>query len=214
LSDIARRRLSAIREFSDLGAGFRIAALDLEIRGSGNILGGQQSGHLDALGFDLYVKMLERTIQEMRGEVIEDEISVSINLGVDVAIPKDYIAETNQRLRTYKRISSAADEEVLRKLYDEISDRYGKLPESVEHLFEYARLRKLAEEMRVLSIDKTVTGFAVKLNQDAKVSPERLMGFVEKSGAAFTPNGILRVESSGNLLEEVRKVLQNIINSE
>lgn len=210
LSDVARRRLSAIREFSDLGAGFRIAALDLEIRGSGNILGGQQSGHLDALGFDLYVKMLERTIAEMRGEVIEDEISVSLNLGVDVAIPKDYIAETNQRLRTYKRISSASDEEVLRKLYEEISDRYGKLPESVENLFEYARLRRLAEEMRVLSIDKTPTGFAIKLNQDAKVSPEKLMQFVDESKSVFTPNGILRVNSNENLLENVRKVLEKI----
>jgi transcription-repair coupling factor (superfamily II helicase) len=210
LSDIARRRLSAIREFSDLGAGFRIAALDLEIRGSGNILGGQQSGHLDALGFDLYVKMLERTIQEMRGEVIEDEISVSLNLGVDVAIPKDYIAETNQRLRTYKRISSASSEDVLRKLYEEISDRYGKLPESVENLFEYARLRKLAEQMRIISIDKTPSGFAVKLNQDAKVSPERLLRFVDESGAVFTPNGILRVNAEGNILEETRKVLEQI----
>ena len=210
LSEVARRRLSAIREFSDLGAGFRIAALDLEIRGSGNILGGQQSGHLDALGFDLYVKMLERTIQEMRGEVIEDEISVSINLGVDVAIPKDYIYETNQRLRTYKRISSAKDEETLRKLYEEISDRYGKLPRSVEHLFEYAKLRRLAEEMRVLSIDKTSGGFAVKLNQDAKVSPENLMNFVGESGSAFTPNGILRVTAADNLLERVKAVLEII----
>jgi transcription-repair coupling factor (superfamily II helicase) len=211
LSDVARRRLSAIREFSELGAGFRIAALDLEIRGSGNILGGQQSGHLDALGFDLYTKMLERTIREIRGEVIEDELSVSLNLGIDVSIPKDYIAETSQRLRTYKRISSADSEETLRKIYDEISDRYGKIPESVENLFEYARLRKFAEEMRVVSIDKTNDGLAIKLNQDAKVSPERLMNFVGTSGSQFTPNGILRVKTDGNLLEEARKVLTEII---
>ena len=117
LTPIARHRLSAIREFSDLGAGFRIAALDLELRGAGNILGGQQSGQLDALGFDLYTKMLERTIAELRGEEIEDEISVSINLGVDVSIPQDYINETGQRLRTYKRISSTNREEDLRRIY-------------------------------------------------------------------------------------------------
>jgi transcription-repair coupling factor (superfamily II helicase) len=97
LTPIAKRRLSAIREFSDLGAGFRIAALDLELRGAGNILGGQQSGQLDALGFDLYTKMLERTIQELKGEEIEEESSVSINLGADVSIPNDYISETAQR---------------------------------------------------------------------------------------------------------------------
>ncbi|MBX7172484.1 MAG: transcription-repair coupling factor [Pyrinomonadaceae bacterium] len=210
LSDIARRRLSAIREFSELGAGFRIAALDLEIRGSGNILGGQQSGHLDALGFDLYTKMLERTIREIRGEVIEDELSVSINMGIDVSIPKDYIAETSQRLRTYKRISSADSEETLRKIYSELSDRYGKIPESVENLFEYARLRKLAEEMRVVSIDKTPDGFAIKLDQNAQVSPEKLMGFVQQTGANFTPNGILRVSSKAQVLEAAREVLKII----
>jgi transcription-repair coupling factor (superfamily II helicase) len=210
LSDVARRRLSAIREFSELGAGFRIAALDLEIRGSGNILGGQQSGHLDALGFDLYTKMLERTIREIRGEIIEDEISVSINLGVDVAIPKDYIFETSQRLRTYKRISSADSEESLRQIFSEISDRYGKIPESVENLFEYARLRKLAEEMRVVSIDKTAEGFAVKLDQNAKVSPEKLMEFVQTTGSNFSPNGILRVAESENPIERAREVLERI----
>ena len=212
LSDVAKRRLSAIREFSELGAGFRIAALDLEIRGSGNILGGQQSGHLDALGFDLYTKMLERTIREIRGEVIEDELSVSINLGIDVAIPKDYINETSQRLRTYKRISSADSGETLQKIYNEISDRYGKIPESVENLFAYAKLRKLAEEMRVLSIDKTNDGFAVKLDQDAKVSPDKLMEFISESGAIFTPNGILRIKVNENLIESAREALNRISN--
>lgn len=210
LSDVARRRLSAIREFSELGAGFRIAALDLEIRGSGNILGGQQSGQLDALGFDLYTKMLERTIREIRGEIIEDELSVSINLGIDVAIPKDYIAETSQRLRTYKRISSAESEEALRKIYSEISDRYGKIPDPVNNLFEYARLRKLAEELRVVSIDKTNDGIAIKLDQNAKVSPEKLMEFVTQSGATFTPNGILRVISKDHLISEATNVLEII----
>lgn len=211
LSDIARRRLSAIREFSELGAGFRIAALDLELRGAGNILGGQQSGQLDALGFDLYVKMLERTIQEIRGEVIADEISVSINLGVDVAIPKDYIFETSQRLRTYKRISSANNESELSKIYAEIEDRYGKVPPSIDNLFQYAKLRKLAEELLVISIDKTREGFAVKLDQNAKISPDKLMQFLsENKDASFSPNGILRITEGGNLIEKAREVLSRI----
>ncbi len=211
LSDIARRRLSAIREFSELGAGFRIAALDLELRGAGNILGGQQSGQLDALGFDLYVKMLERTIQEIRGEVIDDEISVSINLGVDVSIPKDYIFETSQRLRTYKRISSANNESELSKIYAEIEDRYGKVPFAINNLFDYAKLRKLAEELLVISIDKTRDGFAIKLDQNAKISPDKLMQFLsENKNANFSPNGILRIAESGNLIENARKILSEI----
>lgn len=212
LTPIARRRLSAIREFSDLGAGFRIAALDLELRGAGNILGGQQSGQIDVLGFDLYTKMLERTIQELKGEEIEDETSVSINLGVDVSIPNDYISETSQRLRTYKRISSADAEETLRRIYAEINDRYGKMPESVENLFEYARLRKLAEEMHIVSVDKTANGFAVKLGENAKIAPEKLMDFLNKNeGSNFSPNGILRVViEAENLIETARKVLEEI----
>jgi transcription-repair coupling factor (superfamily II helicase) len=214
LTPIARRRLSAIREFSDLGAGFRIAALDLELRGAGNILGGHQSGHLDTLGFDLYVKMLERTIREIRGEEIEDETSVSINLGVDVSIPQDYINETGQRLRTYKRISSADSESDLRQIYSEINDRYGKMPESVECLFDYARLRRLAEELRLVSVDKTRDGFAVKLNENSKIAPEKLMDFLSKNeGATFSPNGILRmITNDGNLVEAARKVLEEIRN--
>ncbi len=194
LTPIARRRLSAIREFSDLGAGFRLAALDLELRGAGNILGGQQSGHLDALGFDLYTKMLERTIAELRGDEIADEVSVSINLGVDVSIPKDYIAEAGQRLRTYKRISSAAEEE-LAAIHTEIEDRYGRIPRSVENLFEYARLRKLAESLAIVSIDKSGSQVAIKLGGSARVDPEKLMAFLaEAPAASFSPNGILRVD--------------------
>ena len=213
LTPIARRRLSAIREFSDLGAGFRIAALDLELRGAGNILGGQQSGQLDALGFDLYTKMLQRTIAELRGEEIEDESSVSINLGVDVSIPNEYINETAQRLRTYKRISSAESEEDLRRIYAEIQDRYGRIPESVNNLFDFARLRKLAEQMRLLSVDKAKDGFAVKLSENAKVSPEKLIEiFSEYEGSNFSPNGVLKIKTDAeNLIEKAREVLGKIM---
>lgn len=212
LTPIARRRLSAIREFSDLGAGFRIAALDLELRGAGNILGGQQSGQLDALGFDLYTKMLERTISELKGETVEDEISVSINLGVDVSIPQDYINETSQRLRTYKRISSADREENLLRIYTEIQDRYGKIPESVNNLFDYARLRKLAEAMQIISVDRTNNGIAVKLSENAKVAPEKLMKILsDYEGSVFSPNGILRVITNAeNPIEAARKILEEI----
>jgi transcription-repair coupling factor (superfamily II helicase) len=215
LSPIARRRLAAIREFSDLGAGFRIAALDLELRGAGNFLGGEQSGHMDALGFDLYTQMLERTVAELRGETITDETSVSINLGVDVAIPEDYINDMGQRLRTYKRVSSARDEETLRAIRAETQDRYGRVPPSVEQLFEYARLRRLAEEVGVISIDKTPGGLAFKLGEKARVAPEKLMQMVAGgNGASFTPSGVLRLELTEDererLLETARRVLLDI----
>jgi len=215
LSPIAKRRLSAIREFSDLGAGFRIAALDLELRGAGNLLGGQQSGHMDALGFDLYTQMLERTVAELRGEAVEDETSVTINLGVDVAIPDEYINDMGQRLRTYKRVSSARDEETLSSIRNETQDRYGRLPESVEQLFGYALLRRLAENLAVLSIDKTAEGVALKFSEKARVSPEKLAAFISKStGTVFTPTGVLKLslndDEQDNLLDTVRGVLMEL----
>jgi transcription-repair coupling factor (superfamily II helicase) len=206
LSPIARRRLAAIREFSDLGAGFRIAALDLELRGAGNFLGGQQSGHMDALGFDLYTQMLERTVAELRGEQVDDEISVSINLGVNVAIPDDYIQDMGQRLRTYKRVSSARDEATLADIRRETEDRYGRLPQPVEDLIAYARLRRLAEEVGVISIDKTADGIAIKFAEKARVSPEKLRVLVStRAGATFTPSGVLRMALND---EEVDGALQ------
>ncbi len=212
LTPIARRRLSAIREFSDLGAGFRIAALDLELRGAGNLLGGQQSGHLDALGFDLYTKMLERTIAEIRGDDVADDSSVSINLGMDVSIPKDYIAEASQRLRTYKRISSAEDEAAIHQIHAEIEDRFGKIPESVDNLFAYGRLRRRAELMRIVSIDRAGNEIAIKMSELAKVRPDAIMGLVsETEGVTFSPSGILRVPlGSANPIIAAQDILDSI----
>jgi len=212
LSPIARRRLAAIREFSELGAGFRIAALDLELRGAGNMLGGEQSGHMDALGFDLYTQMLERTVAELRGEQVEDETSVTINLGVDVAIPETYISDMGQRLRTYKRVSSARDEDALAAIRAETEDRYGRIPESVEDLFAYAGLRQTAEEVGVISIDRAPGGIAVKLSEKARVAPEKLMEMVRvREGASFTPSGVLRLELSEEERDEVLAVARRVL---
>jgi len=194
LTPVARRRLAAIREFSDLGAGFRVAALDLELRGAGHLLGGEQSGHIDAIGFDLYCQMLERTVQELRGEVIEDETRTSINLGIDIRIPEDYIFDMGQRLRTYKRISSAWDEETLQEIHDELEDRYGRIPESLENLFDYSRLRREAERLGVLSIDRKGDEAIIKFTESARVDLERLIELVKRHrGARLTPAGVLKL---------------------
>src|SRR5213593_2690336 len=212
LSPIARRRLAAIREFSDLGAGFRIAALDLELRGAGNMLGGEQSGHMDALGFDLYTQMLERTVAELRGEQVEDETAVSINLGVDVAIPASYVADMGQRLRTYKRVSSARDEEALAAIRAETEDPYGRIPESVEDLFNYARLRQTEETVGIVSIDRIREGIAIKLAEKARVAPEKLMELIKaREGASFTPSGVLRLELSEEEKDHVLKVARRVL---
>jgi transcription-repair coupling factor (superfamily II helicase) len=198
LSPIARKRLAAIREFSDLGAGFRIAALDLELRGAGNLLGGQQSGHIDAIGFDLYTQMLERTVQELRGEEIVEETGAQLNLGIDTRIPDDYIADMSQRLRTYKRIASARSDEELNRISEEVSDRYGRLPMSVENLFGFARVRREAERLGIISIDRVGENLAVKLGEKARVEPGDLLKLLEENkSASFSPTGVLKIKMEG-----------------
>lgn len=203
LTPIARRRLAAIREFSDLGAGFRIAALDLELRGAGNLLGGQQSGHIDAIGFDLYTQMLERTVNELRGEEIVEDINTQMNLGVDTHIPEDYIYDMSQRLRTYKRIASARSDEELQRIRDEVADRYGRLPESVDNLFSYARIRREAEAMRIVSIDRAGESLSIKLGEKAQIEPDRLLEYIQANPAAsFTPNGVLKIRMQPSVGED------------
>jgi len=194
LTPIARRRLAAIREFSDLGAGFRIAALDLELRGAGNLLGGQQSGHIEAIGFDLYTQMLERTIHELRGEEIEDEVSTQINIGVETRIPEEYIADMGQRLRTYKRIASARSDEEMRRIREEVADRYGRLPAAVENLFDYARLRRHSERTGITAIDRHQERLSIRFGEKARIAPEKLMRYLnDNPTAVFTPAGVLRI---------------------
>ncbi|HSY01578.1 MAG TPA: transcription-repair coupling factor, partial [Acidobacteriaceae bacterium] len=131
LTDVARRRLAALKEFSDLGAGFKIAALDLELRGAGNLLGGEQSGHIEAVGFEMYTSMLEEAVSKLKGEEKVERPSVQLSLGIALRIDESYISEENQRLRMYKRIAGVENERALDEVRAELEDRYGPLPVSV-----------------------------------------------------------------------------------
>jgi transcription-repair coupling factor (superfamily II helicase) len=158
LTEIARRRLSALKEFSDLGAGFKIAALDLELRGAGNMLGGEQSGHIEAVGFEMYTSMLEEAVRKMKGE--EDKpahAGTSINLGISVRIDSSYIPEENQRLRMYKRIAGAETPADLDDVLAELKDRYGDPPESVRNLLAAGELRLRCERLGIAQLDRKRT---------------------------------------------------------
>jgi transcription-repair coupling factor (superfamily II helicase) len=218
LTPIARKRLAAIREFSDLGAGFKIAALDLELRGAGNMLGGEQSGQINAIGFDLYCQMLERTVRELKGDEIVDEIpTAALNLGVDVRIPDDYIADINQRLRTYKRIASTTSDQDVDVIRAETADRYGPLPGPVENLLAYARLRVRATTLGLVSVDREREKVALKLGDRTPIRPETLLGFVDAwGGASFAPSGVLKVTlarvpaSDSEALAAVERILKQL----
>ncbi len=194
LSSVARQRLAAIREFSDLGSGFRIAALDLELRGAGNLLGGQQSGHLDSIGFDLYCRLLEETVRELRGLPIEEDIQTTINLRMDIRLPDEYIGDVGQRLRTYKRIASAADEATLEALGQELDDRYGPRPPQVLALFGYTRLRQVASALGILSIDWDGSTLNLKFADKPRIDVAALTRLVaETPGARLTSAQSLRL---------------------
>jgi transcription-repair coupling factor (superfamily II helicase) len=193
LTPIARRRLAALKEFSDLGAGFKIAALDLELRGAGNLLGGEQSGQIEAVGFEMYTTLLERTVRELKGEELPERVSTQLNLALNLRIPNEYIPEENQRLRMYKRIAGVENEEQLSDVRSELEDRYGPLPQTVRNLLDAAALKLLSERIGVLGIDRKRDSVQIRFSEQASVDPTRLAEFVGKTkGAQFSPGGLLK----------------------
>ena len=194
LSEVARKRLAAIREFSELGAGFRIAALDLELRGAGNLLGGEQSGHIQAVGLDLYVKLLEQTILELKGESAPEQARATLNLKVDLRIPEDYVPEVHQRMALYKRASQVRSPGEITALRDEVRDRYGALPAQVEALLGYAGLRLRAESVGVVQADLAGSALHLRFGPNLPLPPEAVVATVRRlAGATLTPQGVLRV---------------------
>ncbi len=153
LSEEAHRRLEALQEFTELGSGFKIAARDLEIRGAGNLLGAEQSGHIAAVGFDLYLKMIRDAVDALRGTVHEAEIDPALTLPVSAFIPEDYVADGYHRLALYKRVASAETKEALAALRAEMEDRFGPPPEPVVRLFEAMEIKRLARTLRIAKVE-------------------------------------------------------------
>jgi len=211
LSGIARQRLAALREFSELGSGFRLAALDLELRGAGNILGRQQHGHINAIGFDLYCQMLDRAVAQRKGESVRPERRATVNLGLDIRIPPEYIAEENLRLRTYKRIAGLEKPEAREALLRDLSDRFGPPPPAIQNLLDYSVLKSLAETLGVASIERRAAQVNVKFHEQTTVAPERLVKLLRSvRGLRLDPSGVLSIEierGAGRVAELVRNVL-------
>jgi transcription-repair coupling factor (superfamily II helicase) len=214
LTDIARRRLAALKEFSDLGAGFKIAALDLELRGAGNMLGGEQSGHIEAVGFELYTSMLEAAVKEMKGEGGEERPTTQLNLGIALRIDESYVAEENQRLRLYKKIAGGESEKAIADLRAEMEDRYGALPDSTVYLLEAATLRLECERMGIAQIDRKRAELQIRFTEKAAIDPQHLMRLVAKNakrGAQFTPQGMLKFPLAATRPDEVLLEIRDLL---
>ncbi|HEY1767586.1 MAG TPA: transcription-repair coupling factor [Terracidiphilus sp.] len=216
LTPIARRRLAALKEFSDLGAGFKIAALDLELRGAGNMLGGEQSGHIEAVGFELYTSMLEAAVKEMKGEGSEERAATQLNLGIALRIDESYVPEENQRLRLYKKIAGTATAEAVNEVRAEMEDRYGPPPDATVYLLEAALVRLVCERMGVAQIDRKRGELQIRFTENAAVDPQHLMRLVAKNskrGAQFTPQGVLKYPLTASRPDEVLLEIHELLAS-
>jgi transcription-repair coupling factor (superfamily II helicase) len=175
LSDDARKRLEALQSFTELGSGMRLASMDLEIRGAGNLLGAEQHGNLAELGFETYMEMLEETIEEMRGRVRPKEIDPEIRLPVAAKLPEDYVPDVSQRLVLYKRLASAPDQADADRIRDEVLDRFGPLPEAAANLLAVIRLKIAARKLGVAAIDVAREELVFTAAESTRIDPKRLV---------------------------------------
>ena len=219
LKEEAEKRLKAIREFTDLGSGFKIAMRDLEIRGAGNLLGAEQSGHMESVGYDLYCKMLNEAVLTMKGEQQEvDTFTTSIDLSINAYIPETYIKSEAEKLSWYKRIAAIETEEEYEDMIEELTDRYGDPPKPLLSLMDVALLREEAHQAWLLSIEQKGSKILFTMNPRAKVRVEEIDDFLKqyRNKMKIKPeaNPVFVFESEGTLKKEllakVREIIKNI----
>jgi len=213
LTTLAKKRLEALKEFSELGSGFRLAVKDLEIRGAGNVFGERQHGNMEAVGFDYFIHLLEQAIRELKGEKIE-EVKSEINLKVDIQIPEDYLPQINLRLNLYKRVSSVESMEEVRSIQDEIADRFGPLPLGVRNLLDYGQIKFLAQKLKIKAIDRVGHKIVFKFLPSTDVQLTRMTKLLNRYRGTLTPQGVLNLEvhsgREGELLSETITVLKEL----
>jgi len=199
LSGDAQKRLEAIQDLSELGAGFRLANLDLEIRGAGDLLGSEQSGNLRSVGYETYMEMLEETIEELSGQAHEEWIDPEIKLPVVGRLPEDYVPEVSQRLVLYKRLSSARDENEVALIRDELLDRFGRLPGDAENLLEVIRLKIAARRLGIVRIEASRGEIILQVAPKSHIDPDRLVQLLShaRSGLRVTPEQRLIAKAPG-----------------
>ncbi len=213
LTPVAKERLIALQEFTELGSGFRLAAKDLEIRGAGNFLGSEQHGYMEAVGFNYYMDLLEKTVRGLKGEEQED-IKSEINMKLDMRIPERYLPQINLRLNLYKRISSVENLEELNSIKEEIEDRYGPLPHPVTNLLRYGTIKFLAQGIKVQKIDRIGRKIIFKFLPSSRADVTRMTKLFDQHAGSMTPQGTMSIELSSDgeaqLLDETISILKEL----
>jgi transcription-repair coupling factor (superfamily II helicase) len=213
----ARKRLEALQEVTELGSGLKLAMHDLEIRGAGALLGDAQSGHIAAVGYDMYLQILEQAIQELKGEEVVEEVEPEIDLPIPALIPADYVEDINQRLVFYRRFSSARSQEAVEEIVEELRDRFGTIPPVLENLVEVMNLRLWMKKAGVKRVSTERERVVLAFDLHSRVEPQRLVEVVARGGEKmeFTPDQRLKfrpVEKGWRgMLDETRKILMQIL---
>jgi len=185
LTETARKRLVAIEDLSELGSGFKLAARDMEIRGAGNLLGAQQSGQIDAVGFDMYCQMLEDTIHELKGEPVTDRFDSELNLNFQGRLEPGYVPDLGGRIELYNRLGSVSSMDELDEMENEMRDRFGPIPEQADKLLAMYRIKLLAKKLGIEKVDITRNSLYLVFSERTRVSPDSLVTAANKSGRVF-----------------------------
>ena len=216
LKETAEKRLSAIREYTDLGSGFKIAMRDLELRGAGNLLGAEQHGHMNAVGYDLYCKMLSEAVKEAKGIHTMEDFETTIDLNMDAFIPDSYISNEYQKLDIYKRIAGIETQQDYDDMLEELLDRFGEMPKAVMNLLSIARLKALAHRCYVTEIKQIGRDMKITLYENAKLNPVGFPALMQKyrRGLQFKneqePKILFTPEGSGNVLTALTDLLTEL----
>ena len=216
LSEVADKRLKAIKEFTEFGSGFKIAMRDLEIRGAGSMLGEMQHGHIEQVGYDTYCKLLDEVIKEMQGIEVVEEQDVQIDLAVSSYIPDNFIENSSQKIEIYQNIALCRTEEELQNVIDEVIDRYGRLPKELENLIDIARIKQLARKANILKIAQKENGIVFYFVKE-KIKPEMVNTLITKYpmlvkfSNAVEPYVTLRIKENENIIEKAKEFLNTVI---
>jgi len=218
ISAEARERLKVLQELTELGAGFRIATHDLEIRGAGDLLGARQSGNIAAVGFELYSELLEEAIRTLKGEELTERVEPEINLGIPAFIPEAYIKDPNQRLIIYKKLTQASNDDDLAEVMNELLDRFGKLPLAASYLLDVMKLRLGLQALLVKKVECSGKRLIMTFHQKTPVSPDTIIALLRKEpkryqfSADFALNALLGDTSFEGILAETRNILKKLTN--
>ena len=206
MSDEARRRIEAVQELSELGAGFRLATEDLEIRGAGELLGAEQSGHVASVGYDLYMEMLDEALRRVRGDAVADELDPEIKLPLPALLPEKYVPDASQRLVLYKQLAAARDDAELDEARGDLLDRFGPLPAEAENLIGVMRLKLRCRALGIEALEVAGPELVFRVGERAAIDPRRLAGLLDRPGTPLrvTPDHriYLSLRQAGDALAE------------